>query len=301
VILESLLAPRSTGQRPTVAVPQAEDPCLVHCLARALDDHLADLLLIGDRSRIEAAAGAAGVSLARAHFLPAQDETDACAQAVEAVAAGRAHVLMKGLVQTATFTRAILAKEHGLVRAGHLISHVAIFQVPSYPKPLLVTDAAINIAPDLETKARMLENAVACARRLGVDAPRVACVAPVETVKDRIPSTVDAQALARMGEAGRFGDARVDGPFGLDVALRPEAAATKGIGGPVAGQADIILLPDLDAANVLYKSLTCLAGARTAAIVVGADAPVVLTSRADDEETKILSLALGVTLARPRG
>ncbi len=216
---------------------------------------------------------------------------------------GEAQLLMKGQVQTSTFIKAVLDKASGLVEPGRLVTHVTVCGIPSYPRPLLLTDAAITVEPGLEQKVEILRNALAVARALGIARPRVACVAAVEKVSPRVRSTVDAADLVRMAGdpalAARCGieGIEIQGPLGLDIAISPEAARVKGVAGPVAGRADILLMPGLDAANALYKSLTCFAGAVMASVVAGAKVPVVLTSRADSEETKYLSLGLALKLA----
>jgi phosphate butyryltransferase len=286
------------SRRPTVAVPQADDPDAIRCIAHAQSEGLARFLLIGEPGRIRAVAAASAVDLADAEIVDeAGGEAAACARAAALVHAGRAGILMKGRVMTSTFTKAILDKANGLVPDGQLLSHVAAFEIPAYHKLLLITDAALNIQPGLEEKARILLNAVAFARGLGLDRPKVACLAPIEKVNPKIASTVDADALRTLAASGRFGACLVEGPLSLDVAVSRRAAETKGLASAVAGEVDVLLLPGLDAANVLYKSLTQFASARTASLVVGARVPVVLTSRADDEETKLLSVALAVHLA----
>lgn len=291
--LADFIRPVPAAQRRTVAVPFADDPEAIRCIARALAEGLVHFILIGDPERIRTVAAANGADLAAAEILAeAGDEAAACARAVALVRAGRAQILMKGRVMTSTFTRSILDKANGLVPEEQLLSHVAVFEIPAYPKLLLITDAALNIQPGLEDKARILANAATFARSLGIRCPKVACLAPVEKVSPKIPSTVDADALRVLAAGGRFGEILVEGPLSLDVAVSRRAAAIKGVTSAIAGEVDILLLPNLDAANVLYKSLTQFGGARSASLVVGARVPVVLTSRADDEETKLFSLAL---------
>lgn len=288
--------------RPRVGVPWADDPDSLGCIARALRRRLADFVLLGDPRRIRAAARAVGTDLSGAEFVAvAGDEAAACAHAADLAATGRIDVLMKGRVMTSSLMRAVLDKARGLVPPGRLLSHVAVFTVPRYPRPLLVTDAALNIQPDLTEKAGILANAVELARRLGIRRPRVACIGPVEKVNAKIPSTVDAAELCALAAAGRFGDVVVEGPLSLDAAVSRRAARIKGVPSAIAGAVDILLLPDLDAANVLYKSLTQFCRARCASVVMGVRVPVVLTSRADDEATKLASLALAVRLAQPLG
>lgn len=291
-----------SGRRKTVAVPLADHEEILACIGQALG-RIAEFVLIGDEARIREAAGRAGADLAGARFLRETDESAACALAARLVRDGEAQLLMKGQVQTRSFIKAVLDKANGLVEPGRLVSHVTVCGIPSYPKPLLLTDPAINVEPTLEQKVEILRNALAVARALGLARPKVACVAAVEKVSPKVRSTVDAAELVRMAGdpdlAARSGlrGIEIQGPLGLDLAVSPEAASIKGVAGPVVGQADILLMPGLDAANSLYKSLTCFAGSVMASVVAGARVPVVLTSRADSEETKYLSLGLALKLA----
>ncbi len=283
---------------PLIAVPMADNEEVIRCIAAVARDGIAEFLLIGDRGRIEATAARCGVSVESARFAPADDAVAACSLAARLASSGEVDILMKGLVQTADFTRAILNREHGLLDPGRLISHVAVFEIPRYHKLLLLTDAAINVAPGVEQKIEILCNAVDVARSLGIERPRIACVAPVEKESAKIQSTVDAAEIVRRFPKGglpeRLGDVEIAGPFGFDVAVSVEAAEIKCIADPVAGEADIVLMPGLEAGNVLYKSLTLFAGARVAGIIAGARVPVVLTSRADSEQSKELSVLLAI-------
>ncbi len=286
------------GRKRMIAVPMANNEEVIRCIATVNERELADFLLIGDRTAIERTAEHSGVALGNVTFVAAGGSAEACTHAAQLAAEGRADVLMKGLVQTAEFTRAILSREHHLLGPGALISHVAVFDIPRYHKTLLITDAAINVAPDAEQKIVLIANAVRVARSIGIMEPKIACVAPVEKVSQKVPSTVAADSIVRRFESGEFtkmlGPVQMIGPVGLDVAISAEAAQIKGIGGPVAGNADILLMPNLEAANALYKSLTSFSDARVAGIVAGARVPVVLTSRADTEESKYLSVLLAL-------
>jgi phosphate butyryltransferase len=205
-------------------------------------------------------------------------------------------MLMKGMVSTSLFLRGVLNKEWGL-RKRPLLSHVALYETPSPERLVLFTDVAMNIAPDLSQKVQILENAVDLAHRLGVERPRVAAIAAVETVSSDMPATIDAAILAKMADRGQIKGCVVDGPLALDNALSIEAARHKGITSPVAGAADILLLPDIEAGNVLYKLMGLLGRCPLAAILVGASAPVVLTSRADSDGTKFNSIALAAAVS----
>jgi phosphate acetyltransferase/phosphate butyryltransferase len=190
----------------------------------------------------------------------------------------------------------VMLAENGL-RTGRRLSHVYVMDVPSYPRPLLVTDAAINIAPDLATKRDIAQNAIDLARAIGIESPRLAVLSAVETVNPAMPSTLDAAALCKMGQRGQITGGIIDGPLAFDNAVNARAAAEKGIESPVAGRADILLVPDIEAGNMVAKQLTFLAGADAAGVVVGARIPIVLTSRADDARTRLASCAVALMLA----
>ena len=295
--LSDFLVPFPPDRRMTVAVALANDPEIVRGIAGAMNRGLAHFVLIGDPDATREAAEVARVDISRARLETETDGVRACALAAELVKAKEAQVLMKGIVSTAIFTRMLLDKENDFVVPGDLISHVGVFDIPAYHKPVIITDAGINISPPLEDKVKILQNAIDFARMLGIPRPKAACIAPLEKVNPRIPSTGDAEALSRMAAEGRFGDAFVAGPLALDVAVLTAAAATKGIESAVVGDPDILLLADLDTANVFYKSLTLFGGARAASVAAGVRVPVVITSRSDDEETRLISIGLGVRLA----
>jgi phosphate butyryltransferase len=203
---------------------------------------------------------------------------------------------MKGLVDTANFLRSVLNKEVGL-RTGKLMSHVAVFEIEGFDRLIFLTDAAFNISPDLKAKIDILNNAVAVARAVGVELPKVAPICAVEVVNPDMPATVDAAMLSKMSDRGQIKGCIVDGPFALDNAISEEAAKHKGVGGPVAGKADILLLPNIEVANVMYKTLTYTTKSRNGGMLVGTSAPVILTSRTDSHETKFYSIALAALVA----
>jgi phosphate butyryltransferase len=212
------------------------------------------------------------------------------------VSSGKAHMVMKGLVDTGIILKAVLNKETGL-RTGSVLSHVAIFDVVNYPRLLLVTDAAMNIAPTLEQKKQIIENSLHVANGLDIDEPKVGVICAKEKVNPKMPATVDAGELVKMNENGELTGCIVGGPFALDNAVSEEAAKLKGISHPVAGKADILMCPNIESGNILYKTLGFLANAKSAGVIVGAKAPIILTSRADSEEAKLNSIALGVLMA----
>jgi phosphate butyryltransferase len=265
-------------------------------LDRAAGHALVRPLLAGKRRLIEEIANRLELRSLDADFLECESEADAVEAAVRAVRAGRAQMLMKGLVSTSTFLRGILNKEWGL-RKRALLSHVAVFEGHEPDRLVLLTDVAMNIAPDVPAKVQIIENAVEFAHRLGVARPKVAVIAAVETVSGDMPATVDAAVLAKMCDRGQIKGCVVDGPLALDNALSAEASRHKGITSAAAGCADILLMPDIEAGNVLYKALGQLTTCQLAAVILGASAPVVLTSRADSDETKFNSIALAAAVS----
>lgn len=282
----------------TVVVPLAHDPDIICSIAQAMAMNIARFILIGEEHKIRAMAERNKADISKARFIPAATEEEACELAADMASDNRAQIMIKGQVQSATFIKAILHKKNDLIQPGHLISGAALFEIPAYHKPLLITDPSVNIAPNLEQKIEIIRNAIAIMRRLGIARPKVACIEAVEKVKTKIPGTVEAQTLAEMSRQGKFGEADVDGPFGFDIAIVRRAAEIKGITSIVAGDADILLLPQLVTANVLYKSFVWCAKGVAASIISGARVPIVLPSRSDSEETKLLSIALAVYLSK---
>jgi phosphate butyryltransferase len=225
-------------------------------------------------------------------------ETQAAARAVALVRSGECQILMKGLVSTDKYMRAILHKETGLMDPGAVLSHASVIEVPSYPKLIVCGDVAVLPYPELKEKVAITNYLVGVAKALGIERPRVAALAASEQVLPKVQATVDAALLAKMAERGQIKGAAVDGPMALDVAVDPEAAATKGVGGEVAGQADCLVFPNIDAGNVFYKTCSKLAGCEIAAMVVGAKAPCILSSRGDSVLTKLYSIALAALTAK---
>ena len=268
-------------------------PCDALSLGGALDARAAGLiepLLVGPRTRLEAVAAEAGLSLAGI------DIEDAAARAAELGGQGVVQALMKGSLHTDELVSAVLAPAAGL-RTKRRLSHCFVMQTPAYPRPFIISDAAINIAPTLEHKADIIRNAITLAHAIGVAEPRVAILAAVETVNPAMPATLDAAALCKIVDRGQITGAVLDGPLAFDNAVSAAAARTKGIVSPVAGQADVLIVPDLESGNMLAKQLEYMGDAATAGIVLGARLPIVLTSRADSRETRIASCAVAVLLA----
>ncbi len=280
-------------------VHPCDAPSLEGALA-ARDVGLIIPVLVGPRSKIEAVAMAAGVSLGGVEIIDAPHSHAAADTAVALARHCKLHALMKGSLHTGELMEAVVDKQHGL-RTDRRMSHVFVLDVMTYPKPLLVTDAAINIAPTLDEKRDIVRNAVDLAHALGVERPKVALLSAVEEVEAKIPSTIDAAALCKMADRGQILGAELDGPLAFDNAISREAAATKGIRSLVAGDADILVAPELDAGNILAKQLVFLAGAETAGLALGARVPIVLTSRADDVKARTASCALAQIFAHWRG
>jgi phosphate acetyltransferase len=270
-------------------------PEAIQAAIEARDENLLDPVLIGPEAKIRAAADAARVSLDGVLIEAVEHSHAAAARAVELGAAGKVAALMKGSLHTDELLAAVVAPTSGL-RTERRISHVYAMDIPAYSKPLVVTDAAINIAPTLEQKRDICQNAIDLLRAMGIDEPRVAVLAAVETVNAKMPSTLDAAALTVMAARGQITGGIVDGPLAFDNAVSLAAAKTKGIVSPVAGQADILLVPDLEAGNMLAKQLMLFAGADAAGLVLGARLPIILTSRADALRVRLASAALAKLL-----
>lgn len=277
-------------------------PCEATALAGAVEAAKKCLIvpiLVGPAAKIEEAAELANLDLGGLQIIDAAHSHASAAKAVGLVREGRAEILMKGSLHTDELMSAIVSREGGL-RTGRRISHVFVMDVPTYHKVLVVTDAAINIAPTLEDKVDICQNAIDLAVSLGLEKPKVAILAAVETVTSRMPATIDAAALCKMSERGQIKGGVLDGPLAFDNAISRQAAETKGIASDVAGDPDILLAPDLEAGNILAKQLSFLANADSAGLVLGARVPVILTSRADSVRSRIASCAVAVLVAHAR-
>ena len=273
-------------------------PCDATSLAGALAAARRGLIvpwLIGPEAKIRALAEQAGLDLGDARIEAVEHSHAAAARAAELAASGQVEVLMKGSLHTDELMHAVIATP--ALRTKRRISHVFRFDIPTYPKPILITDAAINIAPTLEDKADIVASAIDLARVLGVERPKVAILSAVETVNPKMVSTLDAAALCKMADRGQIVGGLLDGPLAFDNAISAEAARIKGIRSEVAGDADILLVPDLESGNMLAKQLEYLAGAAGCGIVLGARVPIALTSRADGEASRLASAALAARLA----
>jgi phosphate butyryltransferase len=283
----------------TVAVAVAQKRPVIAAMRMAMEHYIARPVLVGNAGRIRELCAEVGLDVDRAEIVNEPDDLRAAAQASEIVKRGEADVLMKGHIHTEDFLRAVLDKETGL-RSGSIMSHVFALETPNRGGITFVTDGAMNIKPDLVTKASMIMNAVYLARCFGVNKPKVGVLAAVELVNPDMPATIDAGALGAMERRGQFPDCTVDGPFALDNAVSPQAAEVKGIGGTVAGDCDILLAPDIESGNILAKTFSFMGGGSVAGVIVGAAAPIVLTSRADTAEARLHSIAVAALMANLR-
>jgi phosphate acetyltransferase len=277
-------------------------PCDESSLAGALDaakERLIDPILVGPAERIKATAAKSKLDISGLEIVDAEHSSDSAAKAVELVRLGRAEALMKGSLHTDELMGAVVRREAGL-RTARRISHCFVMDVPSHETPLIITDAAVNIAPTLEEKVDIVQNAIDLAHALGAKEVRVAILSAMETVNPKVPSTIEAAALCKMADRGQITGGILDGPLALDNAINLAAAKIKRIESPVAGRANILVVPDLEAGNMLAKSLTFLAGADAAGIVLGAKVPIILTSRADSLLTRLASCAVAVLVVQAR-
>jgi phosphotransacetylase len=289
---------RSLAPVPTAVV----HPCEASALTGAVEAARKKLIvpiLVGPAAKIAEIARAAGIDLKDFEIVDAAHSHESAEKAVALVKAGRAEVLMKGSLHTDELLAAVVSREKGL-RTGRRISHAFLMDVPTYHKVLIVTDAAINIAPTLEDKVDICQNAIDLAISLGREKPKVAILAAVETVTSKMPATIDAAALCKMADRGQIRGGIVDGPLAFDNAISKDAAKTKGIASEVAGDPDILLAPDLEAGNILAKQLSFLANADSAGLVLGAKVPIILTSRADSVRSRIASCAVANLVAHAR-
>ncbi len=275
----------------------AQDDHSLEAVSRAAKKKYIEPILVGDADKIrEIADKLKNVDLSACHIINEPDVEEAVAKSVKLVHYGEADILMKGNIGSSTLLKGVLNKEWGL-RRNRVISHIALFEVAAYHHKLIaLTDVAMNIAPDLNTKVGILDNSVEFLRKLGIEQPKVAVLGAVELVNEMMPATMDAALLSKMADRGQIKNCIIDGPLAFDNAISAASAKHKGIISNVAGDADLLLLPDIEAGNVLYKSFIFFANAKTAANVIGASAPIVLTSRSDSEESKLDSIVLAVVV-----
>ncbi len=277
-----------------LAVVMAEDEEVLAAVKQVRDEGIADVILTGSKRAIEDVAKKLNIDLHGFEIIDEPDAIKAAKLCNKLVRDGRASAIMKGMIDTSKFMKSVLDKETGL-NTGNVVSSVAVFELETYPKLLFITDPAVMVAPDLEQKVKIIQNAVKVAQSLGIEKPLVACCCAVEKVNAAaMPATIDAACLAKMSDRGQIPGCIVDGPFGLDNAVSEEAAKIKKVGGPVAGKADIILCDAIESSNYLYKALVFLTKSKNALLIVGAAAPIIVTSRADSHETKYNSILLSL-------
>jgi len=296
---QSLLARAQSHEPITVAVAHPCDKVSLESVIEAANLRLIVPILVGPRDRIQKVAAMHGLDIRKFEMIDAEYSEQSATKAVELVREGKAEAVMKGSLHTDELMAAVVKRDTGL-RTARRISHCFVMDVPGHDQPLVITDAAINIAPDLKAKADIVQNAIGLARALGAREVRVAILSAMETVNPDVPSTVEAAALCKMADRGQITGAVLDGPLALDNAISPKAAEIKKIASPVAGRANVLVVPDLEAGNMLAKSLSFLADADAAGIVLGAKVPVILTSRADEEVARLASCAVAQLLVAAR-
>ncbi|MDV8113700.1 phosphate butyryltransferase [Bacillus sp. BAU-SS-2023] len=279
-----------------ISVACSQDKEVLIAVDMAKKEGIANAILVGDIEKTKEIAKELNIDLDGYELIDEKDLAQASLKAVSLVSEGKADMVMKGLVDTSIILKAVLNKEIGL-RTGNILSHVAVFDVKGYDRLFFITDAAMNLSPDLQGKKQIIENACVVAHALDIENPKVAAICAKEKVNPKMQDTVDAKDLEEMCANGDIKGCIVGGPFALDNAVSEEAAKHKGMSHPIAGKADILLAPDIEAGNILYKSLVFFSETKNAGVIVGAKAPIILTSRADSEETKLNSIALGVLMA----
>ncbi len=291
------LVQAATSQGPTrIAVAAGHDPDVIEALKQAQEIGLAEGILVGDGKKIRSMTQAIGFELSDHQLIDEPDDAKAARKAIDLIRQGEAKLLMKGKINTAALIRAVLDREAGL-RTGRLLSQVIVFQVPGSDRLMVMTDAAINVAPTLAQKAEISRNAIEVAHAIGIPEPNVAILCALEFVNPDMPATMDAAALTLMNRRGQLTGGYVEGPIALDVPLSQFAASRKGIESPLVENTDVFIAPDIEAANILYRAILYFAGGESGGIVMGAKVPLVLLSRAESPETKICSMAIGTLLA----
>lgn len=294
---DALLAKISECSMKKVSVANAQDDAVLEAVRAAKDKNIADAILVGDEDKIKEIAASKNIDVSDFEIVDVKDMIEAARTAVKLVHDGKADMYMKGLIDTKDFLRSVLDKEVGL-RTGNPLSHVAVFEVEGYDRLLFLSDVAFIPYPTLEDKVGIIKNTVEVAQACGIACPKVAPVAAVEVVNPKMPVTVEAAELTKMNEEGQIEGCIVDGPLSLDLAIDPEAARHKGATGrKIVGDADVILFPDIHAGNLVYKCLVHTANVKNGCILTGTKAPVILTSRSDEFETKVNSIALAAIVA----
>lgn len=293
---EELISKANQKTLKKVSVSNAQDEPVLQAVKAAKEQNIATAILVGDEAKIREIAASIDMDLTDFEIINEPDTEAAALKAVELVHNGKADILLKGLLETKTFLKSVLNKEVGL-RTGKMLSHVCVFEIEGINRLLFFTDVAFNTYPTLADKVNIINNAVEVAHACGIECPKVAPLCAVETVNPKMQPTVDADNLTKMYEGGDFKGCQIYGPLSMDLAIDPEAAVHKGVTNLVAGHADILLFPNIDAGNITYKILVRTAKVKIGNVLVGTSAPVVLTSRSDDFETKLNSIALATVIA----
>lgn len=293
---EELISKANQKTLKKVSVSNAQDEPVLQAVKAAKEQNIATAILVGDEAKIREIAASIDMDLTDFEIINEPDTEAAALKAVELVHNGKADILLKGLLETKTFLKSVLNKEVGL-RTGKMLSHVCVFEIEGINRLLFFTDVAFNTYPTLADKVNIIKNAVEVAHACGIECPKVAPLCAVETVNPKMQPTVDADNLTKMYEGGDFKGCQIYGPLSMDLAIDPEAAVHKGVTNPVAGHADILLFPNIDAGNITYKILVRTAKVKIGNVLVGTSAPVVLTSRSDDFQTKLNSIALATVIA----
>ena len=293
---EELISKANQKTLKKVSVSNAQDEPVLQAVKAAKEQNIATAILVGDEAKIREIAASIDMDLTDFEIISEPDTEAAALKAVELVHNGKADILLKGLLETKTFLKSVLNKEVGL-RTGKMLSHVCVFEIEGINRLLFFTDVAFNTYPTLADKVNIINNAVEVAHACGIECPKVAPLCAVETVNPKMQPTVDADNLTKMYEGGDFKGCQIYGPLSMDLAIDPEAAVHKGVTNPVAGHADILLFPNIDAGNITYKILVRTAKVKIGNVLVGTSAPVVLTSRSDDFQTKLNSIALATVIA----
>ena len=293
---EELISKANQKTLKKVSVSNAQDEPVLQAVKAAKEQNIATAILVGDEAKIREIAASIDMDLTDFEIINEPDTEAAALKAVELVHNGKADILLKGLLETKTFLKSVLNKEVGL-RTGKMLSHVCVFEIEGINRLLFFTDVAFNTYPTLADKVNIINNAVEVAHACGIECPKVVPLCAVETVNPKMQPTVDADNLTKMYEGGDFKGCQIYGPLSMDLAIDPEAAVHKGVTNPVAGHADILLFPNIDAGNITYKILVRTAKVKIGNVLVGTSAPVVLTSRSDDFETKLNSIALATVIA----
>ena len=294
---DDIISKAGSGKLKTLSVAVAQDDAVLEAVKIAKERGIADAILVGDEAQIRKIAGSLGMDLEGFRIVDEPDVAAAALKAVELVHNKEADILLKGFLDTKLFLKSVLNKEVGL-RAGKMMSHVCVFKIEGIDRLLFLTDVAFNTYPNLEEKAQIIENAVEVAQACGIECPKVAPICAVEVVNPKMQPTVDADELTKMCERGEIKNCQVYGPLSMDLAIDEEAAKHKKVEHPVAGHADILLFPNIDAGNITYKILVRTAKVKNGNVLVGTSAPVILTSRSDDFETKINSIAFAAVISK---